>query len=217
MQLASIISIILINGILQGNILEHKGSPFYVKNGNHIVFVKRIFGALLLGGCLIINKHGIDPPAVYRISQYAELLIGATLLISTYLVLNYSIKRHTDIAQKFPLLKYSEWQPAHHLTNILTQSAYLAVYELATRACLINTLNSTAGLSSAIIIAALINVVSHYPKGKFECLGSLPFSLIQSFLWIAFGSIIPLIVFHIVFNLAFEYNSIILNLKKRVP
>ncbi|MCI4443772.1 MAG: CPBP family intramembrane metalloprotease [Lentimicrobium sp.] len=94
----------------------------------------------------------------------------------------------------------------------IVRALFLFSYELWFRGFLLFDCIHWFGIPLAVLINVTLYVLVHIFNGKKEALACIPFGLIVCFFSIYFNSVLPAILLHIGFSLAYEYNFYRLNL-----
>ena len=182
-------------------------SPDKNYNVRHILF-QRFTGVLIFGllPCIgILSFSGFDFIS-FKVNK--ETLLWILLLSLVILPVNFFNSKTPDNLSQYPQIRKTSWSAGLIGVSALSWIAYLFAYELLFRGFLLFSSLELLGYWPAIILNTGIYSIVHYPKGKKEAFGAVPFGLILCVLTIHTGSFMIAFLAHVLLALSNEWFSL---------
>ena len=182
-------------------------SPDKNSNARHILF-QRFTGVLIFGllPCIgILSFSGFDFIS-FKVNK--ETLLWILLLSLVILPVNFFNSKTPDNLSQYPQIRKTSWSAGLIGVSALSWIAYLFAYELLFRGFLLFSSLELLGYWPAVILNTGIYSIVHYPKGKKEAFGAVPFGLILCILTINTGSFMLAFLAHVVLALSNEWFSL---------
>lgn len=173
----------------------------------HILF-QRITGIFLFGiipSIIVISVSGFE---FFNMSVDKETLFWILVLSLLILPVNYINSKSPDNLAQYPQIRNDSWSAGLVALSTLSWIAYLFAYEMLFRNFLLFSSLELLGYWPSIILNIGIYSIVHYPKGKKEAFGAIPFGFILCILTIRTGSFMIAFIAHVVLALSNEWFSL---------
>jgi len=108
----------------------------------------------------------------------------------------------------YPQIRTNKWNLRILVCSALSWTTYLFCYEFFFRGFLLFSCERGLGVQNAVIINTLFYALAHFPKGKVETIGAIPFGLILCLATFSTGSIWAAFGVHLVMALSTEWISL---------
>ncbi|HZV70759.1 MAG TPA: CPBP family intramembrane glutamic endopeptidase [Saprospiraceae bacterium] len=183
-------------------------------------YVSRIFRRRFLGGLI----YGIIPLFVI---WYTGLLgrpslsdlnisfhwnhrvsLWLLILIPVVLIANFIMTKKTSSLEQFPEVRVRFWRPGIYIWSAIWWIFYLAAYEFFYRGLLLQSLLFYLSDELAILAATAIYALTHYFKRNRVSFFSIFYGALACYMVLDTGSILPVIILHIVSTLSLEWSSV---------
>ena len=184
-----------------------KGSEGLFDEKNRIFIYRRWISVLLM--LPICINQTVEPLWHLSNMNWLFFVLNAFLILIALLEALVNIGIKTDKLSQVDL----SGQPALlHMGNALSWIAYLFLYELLIRSLLINELRHAGmDLMGALWISFTIYVLLHLFQGMRITMASIPFGILAT-VWIyETGSLLPVILLHVVCALGYDYCMLLSN------
>ncbi len=175
--------------------------------GAHIIGIiwLGLFSIIFLNQSILEVLTEIKIPVSFIIVVYFFLLI---------LIVTIAVEQSKNVFKKRQSSSeiFTRLSSEFFISYFIVRALFLFSYELWFRGFLLFDCVHWFGIPFAVFINVFLYVLLHIFNGKKEALACIPFGLLVCFFSIIFNSVLPAIILHIGFSLAYELNIYRLNL-----
>jgi membrane protease YdiL (CAAX protease family) len=180
-----------------------------------IFLYSKMTGFLFLGILPYIFLNWFHPELLTLIGWDYQLKstnwMALFLLILLVIAFNSWAGNKPDAYEKYPQMRFHEWNWSRLSANMAGWILYLIAYEFLFRGILFFSFLDSLGLWPAIAVNVVIYAGVHLIQGIREALGSLVFGMVLCLLVWLTGSILPAILLHASLTLSMDVSAIIHN------
>lgn len=170
------------------------------------VYAQRLFAGFFLGvGPLLVLLFAIEGGCPLATgftmpNDFAGSLIFVAVtagILAPILFLNAKKEEHQ---KHYPEIRDPHWTWGRFGANLLTWTIYLVAYEFFIRGFLLITMVKLYGVWPGLMIMNAFYVAIHLPKGAGEAIGCAPMGIVFGLSALAFESIFPAALLHILIS-----------------
>ena len=217
------IAIISIFAAIVGNLVLFRISS--LKQGVFL-FQKHRNGSTLMACIFLRNKIagftilGLIPGLIVLITDpqlftqfglsllYSSDYLSLVGLLPLIVGINYFLAKYPATMKRYPEMRFAEWTKSRLATLVSGWTLYLFGYEFLFRGLLFFSVYQSSGLWASIIVNVVIYSAAHYPKGKAEMFGAIPFGILLCYVALLTGSFILPFLIHLSLALSTDLFSI---------
>jgi membrane protease YdiL (CAAX protease family) len=162
----------------------------------------------LIPGLFVFAFFAQNPSEVglsFGLNRVYWYLFGIPVII---VVLNYFFANNPAMYNRYPEMRFEEWTRARLAVIAIGWTIYLLGYEFLFRGLLFFSVYHSYGLFVSLAINVIIYSAVHFPKGKAEMTGAIPFGILLCSLALLTNSIILPFLVHLSLALSTDYFSI---------
>lgn len=157
------------------------------------IMVQRYSGLILLGIVPALAMFLIAGwvPEQYGLAARMETegWVWLACLAVPFVLAGYFVSPSKDNLARYPQVRNKQWSRSTFVHEYSSWLLYLIGYETLFRGILLFGSLSVMSAWSAICLMAVVNTLSHIPKGKRETIASLPASILFGYITLRTGSI----------------------------
>lgn len=214
-----------------GNFALHKiiksnqsGFRFLTRKNSHatktsVFMSNKLAGFLILGLIPGLIVFLLFPSDISQLgfsfgknSQYWHLFALPVVIVG----LNYFLAKKPNTMKRYPEMRFKEWTKSKLAVLISGWTVYLFAYEFLFRGLLFFSVYHSNGLAVSIAVNIFLYSAVHFPKGKAEMAGAIPFGILLCYMSLLTESILLPFLIHLSLAISTDFFSIYHNPEMKI-